>query len=492
DFSKIDAGKMDIENIDFKLNDVMDSLSDMFSTKTAEKEIEFVISISKDVPSNLMGDPLRLRQALINLTGNAVKFTKKGEIIVSVSSIESTGDHSKLEFAIKDTGIGIPENRLNKLFNSFVQADGSTTRNFGGTGLGLSISKKLIELMGGNIVVKSEEGKGSTFSFYLTFKKKDKKAVNRFNFNAKLKGMKVLVVDDNEAARDIMYETLSSFRFNVKTVDSGMRSLEELIKANNEDSPYKLILLDLIMPGMDGLETVKIIRKNHNISKIPIIIMTAFGREEVMQQTKKAGVNAFLMKPVKQSILLDTIMNIFDKKATHTPVIKEVDTPKEFAQLNGLNVLLVEDNKINQLVASRILEEAYIKVTIASTGLEAVQLLETTRFDLVLMDIQMPEMDGYSATGEIRNKLKLKDLPIIAMTAHAMAGDKEKCIKAGMDDYISKPIDPDFLYSKLIEFSPPDMSDPMADPPVHKKEAPSKKASNNLSNNLPNNFPDYL
>ncbi len=454
DFSKIDAGKMDIENIDFRLNDVMDNLSDMFSNKTAEKEIEFIISISNDIPLNLIGDPLRLSQTLINLTGNAVKFTKKGEIIVSVSPFECKKNYITLEFIVKDTGVGIPKNRLNTLFDSFVQADGSTTRKYGGTGLGLSISKQLIELMGGSLKVKSKIGKGTEFSFLLSFKKKNKKTLGNKHIDTGLNNMKVLVVDDNKSAREILYETLTSFRFKVKTVDSGEKSIDELMQSHRKGMPFKLVILDLVMPKIDGIDTTKLIRESSGIADIPIIMMTGFGREEVMHQAKKAGVNAFLMKPVKHSLLLDTIMDVFaQNKDDHIPEDEKItNRADEPVKLNNLKVLLVEDNKINQLVASKILEGMGIIVTITSNGLLALKLLKKENFDIVLMDIQMPEMDGYTATREIRNKLNLKDLTIIAMTAHAMSGDKEKCLNAGMNDYISKPIDPEILYSKLLQY----------------------------------------
>jgi two-component system, sensor histidine kinase and response regulator len=489
DFSKIDAGKMDIEKIDFRLDDVMESLSDMFSTKTAEKGIELVLSISNDIPLNLIGDPLRLRQTLINLTGNAVKFTEKGEIIVTVSAMKNASDNIKLEFAVKDTGIGIPKERLKKLFASFVQADGSTTRKYGGTGLGLSISKQLIELMGGSIDVKSEVGKGTIFSFNLTFEKKNTNTLNSRRLAKELEGMKVLVVDDNKAARDILDETLSSFRFDVKAVDSGDKAIEELLKSAIDGSPFKLVILDLIMPGIDGIDTAKLIRSNSKISDVSIIMMTAFGREEVIHQASKAGVNAFLMKPVKHSILLDTIMDVFGtKQDNYAPKTEKTkDSTNDLTKLNGLKVLLAEDNKINQLVASRILEEAGVIITIASTGLKAIQFLEKQEFDLVLMDIQMPEMDGYNATGEIRNKLKLHDLPIIAMTAHAMTGDKEKCISAGMNDYISKPIDSDMLYSKLIHFGVSNKKTSNNNKKTNKqiKEKPSNIMTGNIPDSLP-------
>ncbi len=453
DFSKIDAGKMNIEKIDFRLDDVMESVSDMFSPKTAEKEIEFIISISNEIPVKLIGDPLRLRQALINLTGNSVKFTEKGEIIVSVSCLEKNAGYITLGFTVQDTGIGIPKDRLNTLFDSFVQADGSTTRKYGGTGLGLSISKQLIELMGGRLEVKSKAGKGTTFSFDLRFKTQ-KTRFRKTALTEELKEMNVLVVDDNQAARDIMGETLSSFGFHVKAVDSGEKAVKELEKAQRKGSPFKLVMLDLIMPGLDGIETAKRIRKNPDMADISIIMMTAFGREEVIKKFEKAGVNNFLIKPVKQSILLDMIMDIFGKKQDHSisQTIETKDTTIDPGRLKGLRVLLAEDNTINQLVAEKMLEYAGVLVTIASTGLRAVELLETKEFDLVLMDIQMPEMDGYCATDIIRNKLKLKEIPVIAMTAHAMTGDREKCIHAGMNDYISKPIDSSLLYSKLIKY----------------------------------------
>ena len=487
DFSKIDAGKMDIEKINFKLDDVLDSLSDMFSNKTAQKNIELIISMADDIPMNLVGDPLRLRQALINLTGNAVKFTDKGEVIVAVSKLEARGGSIKLKFTIKDTGIGIPEARLETLFDSFVQADGSTTRKYGGTGLGLSISKQLIELMGGAIDVKSTVGKGTQFDFYLPFKKKKMKPVKKKYLDTDLIGLKVLVVDDNKAARDIMHATLSSFHFNVKILDSGETIIQELIKADKTGKPYELIMLDLIMPGIDGIETAKRIRQNHTVSDIPIIMMTGFGREETMLEAKKANINAFLMKPVKQSILLDTIMDVFGKKTDVdiTEPFKEEKT--DLKMLGSLKILLVEDNDINQLVASKILEEVGAQVTIASNGAMAVKILEKDEFDVVLMDIQMPEMDGYDATYQIRNNLNLKRLPVVAMTAHAMSGDRKKCLDAGMDDYISKPIDPDLLYSKLAKYVKTDGKINLSEPIKNKKKSDYTEKGSTIE--LPDELP---
>ena len=498
DFSKIDVGKLAIDSTDFNLNDVMDSLSDMFSSKTSQKDIEFIISIAKDIPINLIGDPLRLRQILINLTGNAVKFTHKGEIIVEVLLIECKKTSVKLEFTVKDTGIGIPGDRLNKLFDSFVQADGSTTRKYGGTGLGLTISKKLIELMGGKITVESKPDQGSKFKFDLTFKKKNKKTLNNILLDSKLKGMKVLVVDDNNAAREMMYEVLTCFNFKVKAVESGEKAIDELKKALKTDKPYKLVMLDMIMPGIDGIETAKTIRKNSDISDVSIIIMTGFAREELMHQANKTDIDAFLMKPIKQSVLLDTIMDVFNAKPI--PLLdSEVkslpaqnnndDFSNKFWKLNGLNILLAEDNEINQLVAVKILEEVGIKVMVASTGSEAIEFLKNSAYDIVLMDIQMPEMDGYTATDKIRNELKLNNLPVIAMTAHAMAGDKEKCIKAGMDDYISKPIDPRALFLKLMDHVTPEMTNNLDKQSDKKADLLSNDMRDSIAGSLPDSLP---
>jgi len=452
DFSKIEAGKMDIEQVRFRLSDVLDSLSDMFSIKTAEKKLEMIVSISPDIPSRIIGDPLRLRQVLINLTGNAVKFTEQGEITVRVFLKEQKNNHLVIGFSVNDTGIGIPEDRLNSLFDSFVQVDGSTTRLYGGTGLGLSISKQLVELMGGNIQVESEEGKGSTFTFYLDFREDRHTRSKKHPVIRDLGCLKVLVIDDNQASREIMHETLTSFKFNPDTARTGESSLEKLLDAWHKNEPFDLVILDLRMPGIDGIETTKIIRNDIHVNKTPVIMMTAFGREDVIQQAKQAGVNAFLMKPVKQSLILDTIMDLFHKKPDFYKLDKarSPDTGIDYSRLNGLRVLLTEDNEINQQVAVEILEDVKICVDVANTGLEAIKILEHMQYDVVLMDIQMPEMDGYTATGLIRNNLKLKDMPVIAMTAHAMAGDREKCLSAGMNDYISKPIDPEVVYSKLI------------------------------------------
>ncbi len=450
DFSKIEAGKLNLDHMAFDLYEVMDSLSDMFANTVAEKNIEMIVSVTSDIPSSLIGDPMRLKQILINLTNNAIKFTKNGDVIVSVALSEKQIDKITLEFSIEDTGIGISKEDIDTLFESFVQADTSTTRQYGGTGLGLSISKHLIEMMGGNIHVESVLGKGSKFGFNVNLGfTTDKLKYSNLIFDH-LSGTRILVVDDSKASRHILDKILSSFSFTVKTVDSGKNALIEL---NNSmiTKPYDLILMDWRMPELDGIETTKKIKKNASFGNTPIIMMTAYHNDEIMEMSEKCGVNAYLTKPIKQSILLDTIVDILSKKSTAS-LLKIPPSHKNIAykiQLNGLRILLVEDNYINQQVVLEILKPSKAAVDTADDGFQAVTAIKNGKYDIVLMDIQMPVMDGYEATDMIRNKLKRKDLPIIAMTAHAMKGDREKCIHAGMDDYISKPIDTFKLFEAL-------------------------------------------
>jgi PAS domain S-box-containing protein len=451
DFSKIEAGKLHLEDTDFQLRDLLDNILDMLSGKASERGIELIISISDDMPCALKGDPLRLGQVLINLIANAIKFTKEGEVIVRVSLIKKEADRVRLRFSVKDSGIGISRQQLSKLFSAFTQADSSTTRKYGGTGLGLIISRRLAEMMGGEIRAESEPGMGSTFFFTAELGLQPDHNEIKPQIPDVLKHLRVMVVDDNASSRQILEQYLKSFNFRTTSLDSGQAALEEL-NTSYQDRPYDLVIIDWMMPEMDGIATLRKKREDSRLANIPVILMTAFGREEVMKQAESAGVNAFLIKPIKQSVLLDTIMDVFGHETIITAAKKRamLSNLPDTEQFTGAKVLLAEDNAINQQVATEILSSAGIIVETVNNGQEAIHaVFGQSRYDAVLMDVQMPEMDGYEATQIIRSNAAHRNLPIIAMTAHAMKGDKERCLNAGMNDYVTKPIDTDKLFEVL-------------------------------------------
>ena len=445
DFSKIEEGKLSIETTHFKLDEVMESLANLVSMKAEEKGVEILFSRDPSLSHHLLGDPLRLGQILINLTQNAIKFTEAGEILVSARKIESDDNWVKVEFRVRDSGIGIDNDKLTELFDAFIQADGSTTRKYGGTGLGLSISKQLVELMGGKISAESTLGQGSTFSFTLNFECPIECIEQKPQSDQDLTGLKVLVVDDNASAREVLQEMLQSFSFQVTLAASGREALAELETGHS----YDLVLMDWQMPEMDGIETSRRIKSSDSLTSVPTIIMvTAYGREEVMQQADQVGLEGFLVKPVNPSLLFDAVARAFsaDKQITSNTLLMQQQRIKQ--RLQG-KVLLVEDHPINQQVAQELLEGFGLVLGLAENGREAVEAVQKTDFDLVLMDIQMPEMDGFEATRLIREDDRFADMPIIAMTAHAMAGDRERCLEKGMDDHLSKPVDPNALFKML-------------------------------------------
>ena len=458
DFSKIEAGKLDIESVEFNLDNVLDNLANLVTVKAQEKEdLEILFATSRKVPRSLVGDPLRLGQILINLANNAVKFTESGEILVSTELVNYNEGQVTLKFSVSDTGIGLTEDQIDNLFQAFTQADTSTTRKFGGTGLGLTISKRLVEMMGGKIWVESQLGQGSTFSFTANFSLGKEKAKERFVPSADLSGMKVLVVDDNANSRQILEKTLDSFSFEVALAASGEEGLAELEGAP-KDQPYDLVIMDWKMPGMDGIEASKLIKSHKGLSKIPpIILVTAYAREEIRQRAKQLGLEGFLFKPVSPSVLLDAIMQAMGQEVRKVSRVdrKKEDNAEELNAIRGAWVLLAEDNEINQQVALEILESAGLNVSLAENGQEAVSAVKEKYYDAVLMDIQMPVMSGYEAAGEIRKDERFKDLPIIAMTAHAMAGDERKSLEAGMNGHVTKPIDPDQLFTALLKWIQP-------------------------------------
>ncbi len=461
DFSKIEAGKLELESAPFNLDDVLDNLAGLITVKAHEKEaLEVLFRIGVDVPRTLVGDPLRLGQVLINLANNAVKFTEVGEIMVSTELIRADTATACLRFSVRDTGIGLTAAQTARLFESFSQADTSTTRRFGGTGLGLAICKRLVGMMGGDIRVESEPGRGSTFSFSAEFGTGRGVACRRPEAPPALRGMRVLVVDDHPTSREILREMLESFTFAVSEAASGAEGLARFA-APSDGRSYELVVIDWKMPGMDGIEAARRIKACSGRKPTPVILVTAYGREEILRDADAAGVDGVLLKPVSPSLLFDAIMRIFSSGRPLMSAPGPVEqTPSTAERLAGARVLLVEDNEINQQVALEILRGAGLDVALAVNGREAVGRIRREVFDAVLMDVQMPVMDGYAATDEIRKweggkrKRGVPPLPIIAMTANAMSGDSVKSIAAGMNAHITKPIDPGLLLETLVQWIP--------------------------------------
>ncbi len=456
DFSKIEAGKMGMESIDFNLDEVLENLSTMIAVKLREKEgIEVLFDTGADVPRQLVGDPLRLSQILVNLANNSIKFTESGEIVVSTKVVSQGNQVIVLQFSVRDTGIGLTEEHMAQLFKAFTQADTSITRRYGGSGLGLSICHRLVKMMGGKIWVESTYGTGSTFYFTAVFRTMHETRGVCHIPPPELRGLKTLVVDDNATSREIFQNMLESFSFDVTLAASGEEGLEEIGKSVG-GRPYDIVVMDWKLPGIDGIEASKRIKKDMRLTRIPLIILvSAYAREEILWRAEAAGLDGFLIKPINASVMFDTIMNALAKeggKETPPPVEEDKQASDALKRLKGARVLLVEDNEINQQVAMEILAAGGVTVSLAANGREAVDAVRTNRFDAVLMDLQMPVMDGYTATRTIRKDERFKGLPIIAMTAHAMADDPEKSRHAGMNAHITKPIDPEVLYATLAEW----------------------------------------
>ena len=453
DFSRIDAGKLQLEEVPFNLEDILGHIANVIGLQAEKKGLEFLFQIDPRVSYDLIGDPLRLGQVLMNLAGNAVKFTHQGEIIIAVALEERGQDRVTLRFSVRDSGPGLQQEQIDLLFSAFSQADNSITRRYGGSGLGLAICKQLTELMGGRIWVESKPGYGSTFVFTakLRLSNDTQEEPRSFEF---FRGLRALVVDDNQAARDVLSAMLSSFKINVDIAVDGQSALIALEQAKEQGRPYDVILLDWIMPGIDGIETARLIKANASLAKVPAMLMvTANGREEAYAEAEKVGLNAFLLKPVYTSVMYNTLLDILGIKAVSgPPKVKEGSPSADLTNIQGAHILLVDDNSINQEVATEFLQDAGMIVTVASNGQECLDALQNGVYDLVLMDIQMPDMDGLEATRIIRRDNQFKDLPIIAMTAHAMAGDREKSLASGMNDHITKPINQAVLYRTLKEW----------------------------------------
>jgi two-component system sensor histidine kinase/response regulator len=454
DFSKIEAGRLSMERIDFSLNQVLESTVSITTQSANAKGLEYVLNVPQEIPSDFAGDPYRLQQVLVNLVGNAVKFTESGEVELQVALLEKTPEKAKLRFAVRDTGIGMTKDQQAKLFQPFSQADSSMSRKYGGTGLGLSIVGRLVEMMGGQIWIESEPGKGSTFTFTAWLDFGSPVNSHSYYLPADLAGMRVLVADDNPVAQTVIGDILRSLRFRVAVVGSGEEAVETVIRAEMGD-PFALVLMDWRMPGIDGIEATRRIVKEGIVRKIPavIVLSASGGGEGERAKALEAGAVNFLPKPVTGSSLFDAIIETF--ALAPSPYADAAYGERlGNGDLEGARVLLVEDNDMNQQIAEELLHGVGMDVIVANNGREAIGRLEEpgARYDLVLMDIQMPEMDGYEATRLIRAQERFADLPVIAMTAHALIEEQKKAEAVGMNDYITKPIDAEAMFKTLRRF----------------------------------------
>jgi len=450
DFSKIEAGKMTIEQVDFNLRSVVEEVGATFSRPAHEKGLELLTVVPPGIPDVLRGDPVRIKQILNNLTSNAVKFTEKGEVIISAEVIYETASNVGIRLSVKDTGIGIAPEQQATIFESFTQADGSVTRKYGGTGLGLTISRQLTELMGGRIGVQSAPGVGSTFWVELPLQKSQRQQKGApMTPDQKISSLRVLVVDDNATNRRILREHLQSWGCTVQETDSGQQALRMLTSVS--PCPFDAVVLDYQMPGMHGVDVAKHIRSNETLSPCKVILLSSVG-SPVRQQAEHSSVDVWLTKPVRRSQLYNALCEV----AGISHEITQPDTPNLERRNFGVRVLLVEDNEVNRKLALHMLRRLGCVVEVAMNGREAVELTAKRVYDLVFMDIQMPEMDGIEATRLIRERERStgKHLPIVAMTAHAMEGDREHCLAAGMDDYLSKPVKIDLLAQMVEKWNP--------------------------------------
>ncbi len=456
DFSKIEAGKMEIECIDMNPKALTEDVSALLASKAREKGLELNCYTDINLPSTLKGDPVRLRQILTNLLGNAIKFTEKGEVIVRISQLEKNSHSAKVEFSVEDTGIGIPDKIQAKLFSAFTQADGTTTRKFGGTGLGLTISRQLVNLMGSDIKVISAENLGSTFSFTIDMEISASQEQEVVNVDSHvLKGIKTLIVDDNTTNREILKHYLAAWHMDFNEAASGKEALEKMKATADQGAPYQLIYLDMDMPEMDGLMLSKAIEEDTHLNAAKRIMLSSIGSIARKVQ-ENHGISASLSKPYRQSRLLETTIGVLKQQIASQSVSpkKKESSTSQFSDTT--RILLVEDNIVNQKVALCMLKKIGLKnIEVADDGEVAVEMTAANHYDLILMDCQMPRMSGYEATGNIRKReqeQQLSHTPILAMTANAMAGDREKCLASGMDDYLTKPIKVDLLKERLLHW----------------------------------------
>jgi len=463
DFSKVEAGKLELESVPFALDEILNNIKNILCFKADEKEIELIFDIGDDVPAYLIGDSLRLGQVLINLTSNAIKFTEQGRVKVSVSTIDRTENTVHLQFKVQDTGVGMTPEQQAKIFESFAQADINTSRKYGGTGLGLTICQRLVNLMAGTIGVESKPGCGSTFYFDLELGYTESLADDRQEDKIpNLEGLNCLVVEDNPRLRSAIERILTSDLFRVTSVASGLEAIEHLQPAIDAD-PIQLVLIDSHMPQIDGIETIRQIKTNPQLAQIPLILMvTGDGEQAIQQQIEELGIDAVLHKPIDRFKWIQTIGQIFGH-----PIPSKLPEPSVSAeQVRGIqsaSILLVEDNQINQKIARELLKRKQLQVDIVKNGLEAIALCRERNYDLILMDLLMPEMDGYEATRQIRSLAEVGNLeterfatiPIIAMTASASSSDRAKSIQVGMNDRLLKPINPAKFIAKMVQWIAP-------------------------------------
>jgi len=450
DFSKIEAGKLELDPIPFNLRDHVEETTRTLALKAHEQNLELICDVDPEVPEYVVADVTRLRQILVNLLGNAIKFTKQGEVELRVLLDSRQGDRIRLHYMVRDTGIGIPPEKRKVIFDAFSQADGSTTRQYGGTGLGLTISSRLVEAMGGKIWVESEVGHGSCFHFTAGAGLSADPIYKEPAPDVSLKGIRVLVVDDNLTNRRILVNMLSIWGMQATPAASALEALAHIRRGGESDRPFTLVLTDVHMPDMDGFQLVERIRGAPYATKAVILLLTSGER--------LGEISAYLRKPVRRAELRAVVITALAGQAPHLKqaepdTVLTIDRLRKERRGQGLHILLAEDNIANQRVACTILEKAGHSVVVAETGKYAVMLLEQQPFDVILMDVQMPEMDGFEATAVIREKEKSTGVhtPIIAMTAHAMAGDRERCLEAGMDHYITKPIQAPLLLQVVNE-----------------------------------------
>src|SRR5262245_24137336 len=450
DFSKIEAGKLSIEDIDFDLDKVLENVGNLMSEKASAKGLELIFEVEPAVSTHLRGDPLRLGQILINFCNNAVKFTEKGEVTVEVRVLEDSTDSQLVEFSVSDTGIGMTEQQIKRLFQAFEQADASTTRKHDGTGLGLVISKQLTELMGGHVSVESELGRGSTFRFTARLGKGI--AITRPRLlQSDLHGRPVLIIDDNPHARAVLANMLTNMTLVADEAASGEEAINMVRQAAEAGERYEIAFIDWQMPAMNGIETGKRILALPDLEAPHLVMVTAYGREEVLKQAEECGFENVLIKPVTSSILFDTTAVALGADRERTEAMR-AGPSFDIQRLRGTRILLVEDNDINREVAVGQLEDAEAFVDLAENGEIALRMIKDNEYDAVLMDVQMPVMDGVEATRILRADPRFQNLPIIAMTANAMVSDRILCLEAGMNDHIAKPIDPDQLFGVLLRW----------------------------------------
>jgi Amt family ammonium transporter len=462
DFSKIEAGKFELEERPFDLAAVVSDTADLFAARALQSGLELAFDVRPDVPCQVIGDAERLRQVLTNLTSNAIKFTEQGEVVIRVSLVKRTESEAVIRLSVRDTGIGVPADRRDRLFQSFSQLDTSTTRQYGGTGLGLAISKQLVEMMQGRIGVESQAGRGSTFWCTVRLRLQPQVKPESGRLTGELRDLRVLVVDDNAASREILTSQLESWGMCPTAVADGAAALDTLKRAADEQLPYQLALIDHCMPAMSGVQLVQAIRPLSALAGIKLIMLTAAGESPSAVQRHALDLCGCVQKPVRKSQLFDALINAVagaDEKANceSAPITPSRSPPK----LHGVHILLAEDNHVNQIVAAEILEQAGLTCDIVNNGAQAVEAVKMCRYDLVLMDCQMPEMDGFEATRRIRaleaagqiGRRDLDPLPIIALTANAVKGDRERCLEAGMLDHVAKPINPKLLVQKIEAFT---------------------------------------